>query len=458
MRLLLALLLLSFQARGATFWATDAGAGSRNGSSLDNAALGWYDTDITGVLAPGDTIYLCGEFVVNSALTPAVSGSAGSYVTYDGSCPGGAQGILNRTGGGTRLSVSGTTDRDYIWIKDVKFTGATGADNVFITSSDVSNWKFTGNTFDTSTSGRRGIRWQGADVYIANNTFTNITGNAIYTTLAPRGIIENNTLTNVGTSGAGSNTDGIAVDDGSPNTIVRFNNIVGVRGTDSAGIDVQDNTTVGAGTDLVYGNFIKDSDGYGISAVNGAGGQEIWNYGNIVINATSASFIAKGAAPLYFWNNDSQSGSNTLAYHFRCGNSTEGTSTFTFTNNVFSGTASRTGYVNGIGATCVDNDNRYPVGGTFASAADNDLSLSEWTAAVAATNSAEIADPGFIGGTSPTSAAGFKLKAGSALRRAGTDLNIGNLQDAGNRAFHHRPSSGAWEAASGDTAETRPLR
>lgn len=64
-------------------------------------------------------------------------------------------------------------------------------------------------------------------------------------------------------------------------------------------------------------------------------------------------------------------------------------------------------------------------------------------------------DPGFIGGTSPTTAAGFRLSASSALRRAGTELNIGNVQDIGNRAFSHPPSIGAWEVTSGDSASSR---
>jgi len=65
---------------------------------------------------------------------------------------------------------------------------------------------------------------------------------------------------------------------------------------------------------------------------------------------------------------------------------------------------------------------------------------------------------GFVGGTSPTTAAGFKLTSGSALRRAGKDLNIGNVQDHGNRAFLHPPSIGAWETASGDEAAARSVR
>jgi hypothetical protein len=66
-----------------------------------------------------------------------------------------------------------------------------------------------------------------------------------------------------------------------------------------------------------------------------------------------------------------------------------------------------------------------------------------------------ITDPGFVGGSHPTTAAGFKLVSGSALRRVGRDLNIGNVQDYGNRAFMHPPSIGAWEAGDEDAAAAR---
>ncbi len=64
----------------------------------------------------------------------------------------------------------------------------------------------------------------------------------------------------------------------------------------------------------------------------------------------------------------------------------------------------------------------------------------------------------WVGGNTPTSATGFRLNGSSALRRAGLDLNLGNIQDKGNRAFAHPPSIGAWETASGDIASTRTNR
>jgi parallel beta-helix repeat protein len=64
----------------------------------------------------------------------------------------------------------------------------------------------------------------------------------------------------------------------------------------------------------------------------------------------------------------------------------------------------------------------------------------------------------WVGGTLPTTAAGFHLSAGSALRRAGKDLNIGNVQDCENQAFNHPPDIGACGTNSGDAAAARTAR
>lgn len=62
---------------------------------------------------------------------------------------------------------------------------------------------------------------------------------------------------------------------------------------------------------------------------------------------------------------------------------------------------------------------------------------------------------GWRGGVNPTDASGYRLISTSPLRRACKDLNLGNIQDKGNRAFLHQPSCGAWEASGGDLASGR---
>jgi hypothetical protein len=82
-------------------------------------------------------------------------------------------------------------------------------------------------------------------------------------------------------------------------------------------------------------------------------------------------------------------------------------------------------------------------------------SLAGWQGAQEST--AISSDPLFVG-RDLSNINNLRLQADSPLRRAGLDLNIGNVQDAGDRAFLHPPSIGAWEATSGDAASSRTAR
>ena len=84
-------------------------------------------------------------------------------------------------------------------------------------------------------------------------------------------------------------------------------------------------------------------------------------------------------------------------------------------------------------------------------------SLAAWNA-VGVVGTDLAVDPDMVGGIAPSTWGGYRLGATSGLRRAGKDLNIGNYQDCLNRAFHHPPSVGACEAASGDAAAARTAR
>ena len=148
----------------------------------------------------------------------------------------------------------------------------------------------------------------------------------------------------------------------------------------------------------------------------------------------------------------------------------EAANTFTIRNNIFadltksadSATWHGSLYVGSSTANIAESNNRFisaPSDYFYKRVNTNYTTVSAWqTASSQGVGDEIIADPGFVGGASPTTAAGFKLSSGSALRRAGKDLNIGNVQDAGNRAFLHPPSIGAWEATSGDAAAARTAR
>lgn len=144
--------------------------------------------------------------------------------------------------------------------------------------------------------------------------------------------------------------------------------------------------------------------------------------------------------------------------------------TLTFRNNIFSGNAS--GFGSGtkladvvIGTAANDNilESHNDIYSTSVAAFYRgsaytcaQVTAGTWGSVSANTGDSTVCiDPLWEGGTSPTTTAGFKPKVGSTMRRAGRDLNLGNIQDAGNRAFLHPPSIGAWEAGDEDAAAAR---
>ena len=113
-------------------------------------------------------------------------------------------------------------------------------------------------------------------------------------------------------------------------------------------------------------------------------------------------------------------------------------------------------------ATVTDRENRFvniTPAELFARNGTQYTTVSAWDTAISQTTGDEVvADAGFEGGTTPSTVIGHRLTPSSALRRAGYDANMGNYSDYGNRAFLHPPSIGAWEATSGDAADTRTAR
>jgi len=146
---------------------------------------------------------------------------------------------------------------------------------------------------------------------------------------------------------------------------------------------------------------------------------------------------------------------NATAKWFETDDSDSGT---TFKNNSFSninGTVPADAALVSSGLTAVFGNNAYWSSSYAAGAFNNGTtaynSASTWKAAN--DTNAVITNPLFIGGT--TNSTAYQLSSSSPLRRTGVDLNVGNIQDFGNRAFMHPPSIGAWEAASRDVAATR---
>ncbi len=111
--------------------------------------------------------------------------------------------------------------------------------------------------------------------------------------------------------------------------------------------------------------------------------------------------------------------------------------------------------VNNLAMGCVTGYSK-PHSATYSQS--NNAAYNNTTDSSSAGTIAVTSDPALVGGATPSTARDFRQAAGGSLRRAGLDLNLGNIQDNGNRAFAHPPSIGAWEAASGDLAAERTIR
>ncbi|MEQ1771210.1 MAG: right-handed parallel beta-helix repeat-containing protein [Devosia sp.] len=112
------------------------------------------------------------------------------------------------------------------------------------------------------------------------------------------------------------------------------------------------------------------------------------------------------------------------------------------------------------GATTVADVNRYGLRlGGFRLDGASHATLAAWQAASSQdANSTTGVDPEFVGGATPTTRDGFRLKSTSPLRRVGKDLNIGTYQDALGRGYLHPPSIGGLEATSGDARINKTAR
>lgn len=178
------------------------------------------------------------------------------------------------------------------------------------------------------------------------------------------------------------------------------------------------------------------------------------NYGATVVGASSAvlesNIFVGGYRCMEFAQRSASGGADNLARHNTCVDFSDygayvysGATGTVLQNNILDGATADIVVASTLTATGANNrrvNGTTSIAGTYNQTGDTD------------------GEPGFTGGTSPTTASDFKLLANSPLRRAGVALNLGNIQDNGNRAFAHPPSIGAWEATSGDAASARTAR
>jgi len=236
-----------------------------------------------------------------------------------------------------------------------------------------------------------------------------------------------------------------------------------IHGNRSDGIEVWGNSTVGSINALIYSNYIydqtnpiaDDTAGNGIECRTGYSDCHI--FGNILVN--NQRNLRVGPSSL----RASEAVNNTLVggvYSVRGvvgtapGYNTAALTGWTFYNNIMKSASTEFFHTD----VASGNSNIFAKNLVSGSATYENTNYTSTTFSAIDSTRLDNTNPEWLGGLSPTTSAGYKLKTASALRRAGQDLNIGNIQDKGNRAFLHPPSIGAWEAASGDLAAERTLR
>jgi parallel beta-helix repeat protein len=242
-------------------------------------------------------------------------------------------------------------------------------------------------------------------------------------------------------------------------------------GTEGIGIGLDDRVVLS----IVESNRVSDTDFAGIENTSGIRniirGNSVLRAGRDPTNVTAVGTTRRAGIRSYYYEMDVYNNSVNCAGVGYYGISADNSTT---TNNLMSPasggiiTARNNTLINCLGAGILLNANDVASQNSYYGNAAN----YQWMAYLTFSSTPTGGDlttqsldgasltsaPLLVGGDSPTTHAGMKLGSNSPLRRVGRDLNIGNYQDAGNRAFSHPPSIGAWEVTSGDAAIARTAR
>lgn len=459
---------------GSECWVDLAGTGSgtANGTSVSNQCAGIADTDCTPVA--GSIVHLCNA---GTTITPqAVDGTTNTPIEYTASCTGGVDGSLNALGQThgvnitnrawltfTGLDVTAPTQAGYLINCSVGNTSA----NVRIEDADVFDVVGNGATIGN------GFRWFCADVTLWNTSVAGSWSDAYYCDTCNNATIDGDRTNSRGWYAANfatgdANGDGIQIVDGD-NAIIRNGTCTHPRNGIKLCVIQSSTSSVGG---LVQNNYIYDGVDGGISWVAPGGSierNEIWNIsggnsgsgaaigikllgtnqraiGNIVVDVKKCFSSDQNNTTVQYINN--------VCFGFRdrgLDANTVNAITLTLENNIFVGldtlTTSNYAVIIGSGVTeTIDYNDYFNLGSAqWRDTSTSYATLALWQASGKDANSLNVT-PNFVGGTSPTTAEGFKLKSISSLVRSGTSLNLGNIQDYSNQAFFlDKPSIGAYE-------------
>lgn len=483
MRLLLALLLLSFEAGAATYYVTPTGAGATNGTSLANAFAGW--SDIPGnTFVAGDVLCVVGELNSDTTMSFTDAGSAGNPIVIAGDCTEGA-GILdgNNTASpvlklgeaglaASYVRVRGLTVRDSNpdtavgeCIRDSSL-GAGGGYNEFIdlTVTDCGLYGLTMQKPSPTVDGGEYLYCGRTCIHVndlaVNPTIRNVTlhhinpnttlgdGIAIIDTpSASNVLIENNACY---WDYAGKEKQCFIVGVSSGEVIIRENVFVNRAGT-TTNHAISVTAATNAYVERNYCDGFNACVTHFSQATEGVDGA-MYVRSNVAKGSQYAALITTTVGtPTFYIDNNSGAGlvnglraTSSVAHNifarnnaFRLDGTSGGDALY-----VGSNANSYTGSNNNFGpdaATFIEN---YECGGsTYNTAA-------AYVAACTQEAGTTSADPAFLGGTSPTTAEGFRPNcATTPLKDAGT--YVGQIQDYTGRFFVQPVDIGAFACQGG---------
>lgn len=455
--------LLSAQAWGATRYICQTGLGAQDGTSAANCYNGYAAAWTAAQITAGDTVYIVGD-ITSATNTIGASGTAGSPIVFDCLPPGqSSPGTLKTSSTGP---VFLSDDKEYITVQNCKFAGNSSNLNQtyalrFVTRSATRTGisvigNEMSNEYTTSASVHPCL---GLDTdNVATHRFVDVT-------------VRNNTFHECGIGAPTQNSDGATLNAVTSGLIVRDNI---AWGNNSDGLDIPGGGAIIVERNLLYANGFDGMKIHcGSTAISGGKITGNISFGNAVYGFTMQDFantlVANNVVSQYLTSITPFGGTPNLnSVIIQAVN----TGTCTQSGNTYANNHFQAEYSNGVirvasvakaafesGNTWDGNNIRKMGSGStvidFTSDSGNNVTTSNF-ATWQGTHTRDLrSDPLWVGGTSPSTAEGFRLTSASPLRRAGTDLNIGNVQDNGTRAFSHPPSIGAWEVTSGDSASSR---
>lgn len=426
--LFLLLCLLASQAWGATRYICQTGQGTQDGSSAANCYNGYAAAWTAAAIAAGDTVYMVGD-ITSATNTIGASGTAGNPITFDCLPPGqSAPGVMKTTSTGP---VWLADNKEYITVQNCYFRG------------NASNLNQTyGVRFVTRSTTRTGITVQYNDMSneyatsavvhpclgldtanVALNRFVDVT-------------VRNNVFHECGIGAPAQNSDGATLNAVTSGLIVRDNI---AWGNNSDGMDIPGGGAIIVERNLTYSNGFDGMKIHcGSTAISGGRIAGNISFGNAVYGYTLQDFastqVVNNIASQYLTSITPFGGTPNLnSIIVQAVN----TGTCTQTGNTFANNHFQGEYANGViriasvtksafesGNTWDGNNIRQMGSGStvidFTVDSGNNVTVSNF-ATWQGTHTKDLeSDPLWVGGPTPTTAAGFKLRSDSALKCAGS--------------------------------------